>query len=100
MRASTHSLNNEAYKARYDGKDNPNIALIHALKLAGVDFRACGQALSARKIESKQVNSDIQIDLWALTTMMNLQRKGTPRSASLGRRLLRRIDIIRTPPAR
>jgi intracellular sulfur oxidation DsrE/DsrF family protein len=68
-------MTNEAYKARY-GKDNPNIALIHALKQAGVEFRACGQALGGRKIDAKDVNSDIQIDLWAMTSMMNLQMKG------------------------
>ena len=68
-------MTNEAYKARY-GKDNPNIALIHALKQAGVEFRACGQALGGRKIDAKEVNPDIQIDLWAMTSMMNLQMKG------------------------
>ena len=71
-------LTNEAYKARY-GKDNPNIALIHALKQAGVEFRACGQALGARKIEAKDVNPDIQVDLWAMTSMLNLQMKGYAR---------------------
>jgi len=30
----------------------------------------------ARKIDSKQVNPDIQIDLWAMTTLVNLQLKG------------------------
>ena len=69
-------MTNEAYKARYNGKDNPNIALIHALKQAGVEFRACGQALGGRKIDAKDVNADIQIDLWAMTSMMNLQMKG------------------------
>jgi intracellular sulfur oxidation DsrE/DsrF family protein len=69
-------MTNDAYKARYNGQDNPNIALIHALKQAGVEFRACGQALGGRKIDAKQVNPDIQIDLWAMTSMMNLQMKG------------------------
>jgi intracellular sulfur oxidation DsrE/DsrF family protein len=68
-------MTNEAYKARY-GKDNPNIALIHALAQAGVQFRACGQALGARKIDAKDVNPEIQVDLWAMTSMMNLQMKG------------------------
>ena len=68
-------MTNDAYRERY-GKDNPNIALIHLLKQAGVEFRACGQALSGRKIDAKQVNPDIQIDLWAMTSMMNLQMKG------------------------
>ena len=54
----------------------PNIALIHALKQARVDIRVCGQGLLGRKIDSKQVNPDIQIDLWAMTTLVNLQLKG------------------------
>jgi len=68
-------MTNEAYKARYN-RDNPNIAIIHALKQAGVDIRVCGQGLIARKIDSAQVNPDVQIDLWAMTTLVNLQLKG------------------------
>jgi intracellular sulfur oxidation DsrE/DsrF family protein len=68
-------MTNEAYKERYN-RDNPNIALIHALKQAGVDVRVCGQGLLARKIDAKQVNPDVQIDLWAMTTLVNLQLKG------------------------
>jgi intracellular sulfur oxidation DsrE/DsrF family protein len=68
-------MTNEAYKERYQ-RDNPNIALIHALKQAGVDIRVCGQGLIGRKIESSQVNPDVQIDLWAMTTLVNLQLKG------------------------
>jgi intracellular sulfur oxidation DsrE/DsrF family protein len=68
-------MSNEAYKERYH-RDNPNIAIIHALKQAGVDIRACGQGLIARKIDPKQVNPDVQIDLWAMTTLVNLQLKG------------------------
>jgi intracellular sulfur oxidation DsrE/DsrF family protein len=66
---------NEAYRERYN-RDNPNIALIHALKQAGVDIRVCGQGLIGRKIDAKQVNPDVQIDLWAMTTLVNLQLKG------------------------
>ena len=68
-------MTNEAYRERYN-RDNPNIAIIHALKQAGVDIRVCGQGLIARKIEAKQVNPDVQIDLWAMTTLVNLQLKG------------------------
>jgi len=68
-------MTNEAYKERYK-RDNPNIALIHALKQAGVDIRVCGQGLIGRKIDSSQVNPDVQIDLWAMTTLVNLQLKG------------------------
>jgi intracellular sulfur oxidation DsrE/DsrF family protein len=68
-------MTNEAYRERYN-RDNPNIAIIHALKQAGVDIRVCGQGLIARKIEATQVNPDVQIDLWAMTTLVNLQLKG------------------------
>jgi intracellular sulfur oxidation DsrE/DsrF family protein len=68
-------MSNEAYKERYN-RDNPNIAIIHALKQAGVDIRVCGQGLISRKIDAKQVNPDVQIDLWAMTTLVNLQLKG------------------------
>ena len=68
-------MSNDAFKARY-GKDNPNVALISALTNAGVEFRACGQGVVGRKISPKDVNSDIQLDLWALTSFVNLQMKG------------------------
>ena len=68
-------MSNEAYKERYN-RDNPNISIIHALRQAGVDIRVCGQGLLARKIDAKQVNPDVQIDLWAMTTLVNLQLKG------------------------
>jgi intracellular sulfur oxidation DsrE/DsrF family protein len=68
-------MTNEAYNERYH-RDNPNIAIIHALKQAGVDIRVCGQGLIGRKIDTKQVNPDEQIDLWAMTTLVNLQLKG------------------------
>jgi len=68
-------MTNEAYRERYN-RDNPNIAIIHALKQAGVDIRVCGQGLIARKIDGKQVNPDVQIDLWAMTTLVNMQLKG------------------------
>jgi intracellular sulfur oxidation DsrE/DsrF family protein len=74
-------LSNEAFKAKY-GKDNPNIPLMTALKKAGVEFRACGQAVVGRKIETKDVNPDIQVDLWAMTTFFNLQMKGFVRTGN------------------
>ncbi|MGE5245298.1 MAG: DsrE family protein [Betaproteobacteria bacterium] len=68
-------MTNDAYRERHN-RDNPNIALIHALKQAGVDIRVCGQGLLASKIDPKQVNPDVQIDLWAMTSLVNLQLKG------------------------
>ncbi len=69
-------MNNDTFKTRFNGQDNPNLAIIHALKQAGVDFRVCGQALLGNKIDPAQVNPDVQVDLWALTTLVNLQMRG------------------------
>ena len=69
-------LDNAAFKARNDGHDNPNIALIQSMKKAGVDFRVCGQELLARKINAESVLPEVQIDLWAMTTITNLEARG------------------------
>jgi len=63
---------------RTEGFD-PNIEIIHKLKEAGVDIRLCGQGLIGREIDAKDVNPDIQIDLWALTSMINLMMEGYAR---------------------
>ena len=68
-------MTNEAYKARH-GRDNPNIEIIRKLKQAGVDIRLCGQGLIGREIDAKDVNPDIQIDLWAMTSIINLEMAG------------------------
>jgi intracellular sulfur oxidation DsrE/DsrF family protein len=68
-------MTNEAYKARH-GRDNPNIEIIRKLREAGVDIRLCGQGLVGREIDAKDVNPDIQIDLWAMTSIINLELDG------------------------
>jgi intracellular sulfur oxidation DsrE/DsrF family protein len=69
-------LNNEAFRARNQGHDNPNIAMIQQLAKAGVDFRVCGQAVLASKIDPKTIQPEIELDLWALTTIVNLEMRG------------------------
>jgi intracellular sulfur oxidation DsrE/DsrF family protein len=69
-------LNDEAFKSRNSGHANPNVALIRSLKKAGVDFRVCGQAVLANKIDPKTIQPEIQLDLWALTTLVNLELRG------------------------
>jgi intracellular sulfur oxidation DsrE/DsrF family protein len=69
-------LANDVYKARHNGVDNPNIAMLHELKQAGVELRVCGQGLLGKKLEPSQVLPDVQVDLWAMTTMVNLQLRG------------------------
>jgi len=67
---------NEAYKARTEGLDNPNIEMIKKLTDAGVSFRVCGQGVTAKKIDRKDILPQIQVDLWALVSMVNLQNEG------------------------
>lgn len=67
---------NDAYKARNNGQDNPNIALIQSMTKAGVEFHVCGQAVLGAKIEPKNIMPEIELDLWALTTLVNLQLRG------------------------
>jgi intracellular sulfur oxidation DsrE/DsrF family protein len=70
------ALADDVYKSRHNGVSNPNIALLHELKQAGVELRVCGQGLLGKKLEPKDVLPDVQVDLWAMTTMVNLQLRG------------------------
>lgn len=69
-------LKNEAFKARHDGKDNPNIELIQKLSAAGVTFHICGQGVAARGLDRDELLDEIQVDYWALTTLIELGRQG------------------------
>jgi len=75
-------MSNDAYKASHNGQDNPNVAIIQSLKKAGVDFRVCGQAVMARKIDPKTIQPEIELDLWALTTITALEMRGWARVGS------------------
>jgi len=69
-------LKDEAYRARHDGHDNPNAELLRQLKQAGVDIRQCGQALIGRKIDPANMLPEVQLDYWAMTTLLKFQFDG------------------------
>jgi intracellular sulfur oxidation DsrE/DsrF family protein len=69
-------LNNDEFRARHDGKDNPNIELINQLHAAGVTFHLCGQGMISRGLEKSDLLEVIQVDYWALTTLIELGRQG------------------------
>lgn len=69
-------LKNDEFKKRNNGQDNPNLAIIQALKKAGVELHVCGQAVLASKIDPKDIQPEIQLDLWALTTIINMELRG------------------------
>ncbi|MEK9871688.1 MAG: DsrE family protein, partial [Gammaproteobacteria bacterium] len=60
----------------HDGKDNPNIELINQLHAAGVTFHLCGQGMISRGLEKSDLLEAIQVDYWALTTLIELGRQG------------------------
>ena len=75
-------LKNDAYKAKHNGENNPNVAIIQALAKAGVSIRVCGQAVVGMKIDRATIQPEIQIDLWAMTSAINLVMKGYERVGS------------------
>jgi intracellular sulfur oxidation DsrE/DsrF family protein len=79
QKGAEFALLNSVYKARNDGHDNPNIALIQSLKKAGVDFRVCGQGVLGLKVEQSAILPEVQVDLWAMVTLMNFSMKGYTR---------------------
>ncbi|MGC2620444.1 MAG: DsrE family protein, partial [Acidobacteriaceae bacterium] len=69
-------VNNDTWKAAHNGADNPNVPLIQSLAKAGVQFHVCGQGVMRTKIDPKTIQPEIQLDLWALTTLVALEQQG------------------------
>jgi intracellular sulfur oxidation DsrE/DsrF family protein len=68
-------LDNEHYRRQFN-VDNPNLALIHKLRAAGVDVAVCGQAVAENHFEYAWVSQDVTVALSALTTITILQQQG------------------------
>jgi intracellular sulfur oxidation DsrE/DsrF family protein len=79
QKGAEFALNNAVYKARNDGHDNPNIALIQNMKKAGVDLRVCGQGVLGMKVDRSAILPEVQVDLWALVTLTTMALKGYTR---------------------
>jgi intracellular sulfur oxidation DsrE/DsrF family protein len=69
-------LKNDVFKEWHDGQDNPNIEMIQKLAAAGVTFHLCGQGMVSRELSKDDLLPEIQVDYWALTTIIELQRQG------------------------
>lgn len=69
-------LNDAAYGAHGAAHANPNAMLIARMHAAGVEFRVCGQAMLARHLTPAQLLPGVQMDLWAVSTLANLQLHG------------------------
>lgn len=68
-------LNKKTFAERYKSQ-NPNLALIEALKKQGVKILVCGNALADMHFNPSEVNPNIDIAASALTTLIMLQDKG------------------------
>ncbi len=79
--ATQFAMNNAAFAARHHGQANPDAALIAGMKAAGVSFRVCGQGMIAQHIRPQDLLPSVQMDLWALSTLVNLQLQGYVRVA-------------------
>ena len=69
-------VNNKAYQKRHNGHSNPNIALMQDLTKAGVQLVVCGQSALENGVDLKTIQSDVQLNLSATVTFLNLESKG------------------------
>jgi intracellular sulfur oxidation DsrE/DsrF family protein len=69
--AGTNAFYNKAF-----GGDNPNLALVHALKKAGVTMLICSQGMAENNIPDGAIDPDVTITLSALTDMVVYGHKG------------------------
>jgi len=74
--ATNSVINNEAYKARYDGKDNPYIKLYEQLAESGVELIVCGQSLEMFGNKRADVIPQVKVATSALTAITTYQLKG------------------------
>ena len=68
-------MTNDAYKEKF-GVDNPNIALIEAIKNVGGEVILCGQTAGKRGLDKTNVNPDVRFALSAMTTFLQYQNYG------------------------
>ena len=73
--ATPIALNDKAFEAKF-GHPNPNLAVIEALRKAGVEIMVCGNALADMEYTPAEVNPDIKVALSALSTLIIQQNQG------------------------
>lgn len=76
-RGTTDSiLKNAFYRKRHKGMDNPDLPMIQKMSKLGIRFHVCGQAVLAAKINPKWIMPQVELDLWAWTTLTNFRLRG------------------------
>lgn len=74
--ATIAALNDSAYAKRTAQTKNPNLELIHQLKLCGVEVYVCGQSLARNKFAPKDVADEVTVSVSAMTVNANRQQDG------------------------
>ncbi len=69
------AVSNDFYRKNFKG-DNPNLALVQALKKAGVELLICGQGLAENGMPDSVVSPDATVTLSALTDMVVYGQRG------------------------
>jgi intracellular sulfur oxidation DsrE/DsrF family protein len=49
---------------------------MQALAKAGVELHVCGQGVLSATIDPKDIQPEVQLDLWALTTIVDFVQRG------------------------
>ena len=76
-KATLDLLNAESYAARFDGAENPNVALIATLTNHGVRIILCGQSAAAQGVdETADLLPGVEVALSAMTAHALLQADG------------------------
>jgi len=73
--ATPLALDDAHYRAAF-GVPNPNLALIDALKKAGVTIAVCGQAVAEHHFAYDWIDARVTLAQSALTTITTLQQQG------------------------
>ena len=73
--ATKNVLHATAYLKQFK-KENPNTALLHALKNVNVKLFVCGQSYLANGFDSKDKSPDVKMALSALTVLVKFQHEG------------------------
>jgi intracellular sulfur oxidation DsrE/DsrF family protein len=73
--AGKDALGDEGYRRRF-GVDNPNAALIHALREYGVRVVLCGQTQMHRGLTRDELAPGVEVALSAMTALAVLQSEG------------------------
>lgn len=74
--ATTTVMSDQSYAARTGAATNPNLLLIERLRAAGVIVAVCSQALHSHSVAVDNVSPLVRVDVSALITLSNLQRRG------------------------